>query len=116
MNGVMYRCNFCPFEIRSSHEIIQHLDIAHSVKARIEKNPSYHACPNCPYEENGKAKLARHAIVCAKKFRPEINLAPPQDWEAPAKIPRIKPRHGLVGTATAYQVISFSYIYNISFF
>lgn len=107
MNGVMYRCNYCPFEIRSSHEIIQHMDYVHNVKARIEKNPSYHACPNCPYEENGKAKLARHAIVCAKKFRPEVNLAPPQDWEAPAKIPRVKPRHGLVGTATAYQV-SFS--------
>lgn len=107
MNGVMYRCNYCPFEIRSSHEIILHMDYVHNVKARIEKNPSYHACPNCPYEENGKAKLARHAIVCAKKFRPEVNLAPPQDWEAPAKIPRIKPRHGLVGTATAYQVSFF---------
>lgn len=111
MNGVMYRCNYCPFEIRSSHEIILHMDYVHNVKARIEKNPSYHACPNCPYEENGKAKLARHAIVCAKKFRPEVNLAPPQDWEAPAKIPRIKPRHGLVGTATAYQVSWFLFFY-----
>lgn len=111
MNGVMYRCNFCPFEIRSSHEIIQHMDYVHNVKARIEKNPSYHACPNCPYEENGKAKLARHAIVCAKKFRPEVNLAPPQDWEAPAKIPRVKPRHGLVGTATAYQVIIYFFMF-----
>jgi len=80
------------------------MEAVHNIKARLIKPLPYHQCPNCGFEDNGKAKLARHQPVCAKKFRPELNLAPPNDWEAPAKIPRIKPRHGLVGTATAYQV------------
>ncbi|XP_073839281.1 zinc finger protein MEP-1 [Musca autumnalis] len=106
MNGVMYKCNFCIFEIRNATEIVYHMEAVHNIKARLIKPLPYHQCPNCGFEDNGKAKLARHQPVCAKKFRPEINLAPPNDWEAPAKIPRIKPRHGLVGTATAYQAMA----------
>uniref|UniRef100_A0A1I8MQ28 MOG interacting and ectopic P-granules protein 1 n=1 Tax=Musca domestica TaxID=7370 RepID=A0A1I8MQ28_MUSDO len=106
MNGAMYKCNFCIFEIRNATEIVYHMEAVHNIKARLIKPLPYHQCPNCGFEDNGKAKLARHQPVCAKKFRPEINLAPPNDWEAPAKIPRIKPRHGLVGTATAYQAMA----------
>lgn len=104
MNGVLYKCNFCTFEIRNATEIVYHMEAVHNIKARLIKPLPYHQCANCGFEDNGKAKLARHLPVCLKKFRPELNLAPPNDWEAPAKIPRIKPRHGLVGTATAYQV------------
>lgn len=106
MNGPLYKCNFCIFEIRNATEIVYHMEAVHNIKARLIKPLPYHQCPNCGFEDNGKAKLARHQPVCAKKFRPEINLAPPNDWEAPAKIPRIKPRHGLVGTATAYQAMA----------
>lgn len=106
MNGALYKCNFCAFEIRNATEIVYHMEAIHNIKARLIKPLPYHQCPNCGFEDNGKAKLARHQPVCAKKFRPEINLAPPADWEAPAKIPRIKPRHGLVGTATAYQAMA----------
>ncbi|XP_067643053.1 uncharacterized protein MEP-1 [Eurosta solidaginis] len=106
MNGPLYKCNFCAFEIRNATEIVYHMEAIHNIKARLIKPLPYHQCPNCGFEDNGKAKLARHQPVCAKKFRPEINLAPPADWEAPAKIPRIKPRHGLVGTATAYQAMA----------
>lgn len=105
LNGQMYKCNFCAFEARPPYDILFHMEAIHNIKARLEKAQTYHQCPNCPFEDNGKSKLARHALVCVKKFRPEINLNPPVDWEPPAKIPRIKPRHGLVGTATAYQVI-----------
>lgn len=105
MNQHMYRCNFCTFETRPPYDILFHMEAVHNIKARLEKAISYHQCPNCPFEDNGRSKLARHAMVCAKKFIPEENLNPPLDWEPPAKIPRIKPRHGLVGTATAYQVI-----------
>lgn len=108
MNGVLYKCNFCTFEIRNATEIVYHMEAVHNIKARLIKPLPYHQCPNCGFEDNGKAKLARHQPVCAKKFRPELNLAPPNDWEAPAKIPRIKPRHGLVGTATAYQVSTYT--------
>lgn len=108
MRQYMYKCNFCTFEIRPPHDILFHMEAVHNIKGRLEKAPSIHQCPNCPFEDNGKSKLARHLPVCAKKFRPEQNLLPPSDWEAPAKIPRIKPRHGLVGTATAYQVLKFS--------
>lgn len=104
MKNYIYKCNFCSFETRPPHDILFHMEAVHNIKGRLEKALSYHQCPNCPFEDNGKSKLARHSVVCAKKFRPEINLSPPADWEPPAKIPRIKPKHGLVGTATAYQV------------
>ncbi|XP_055840793.1 uncharacterized protein LOC129908369 isoform X2 [Episyrphus balteatus] len=106
MNGAMYKCNFCTYEVRNASEIVYHMEAMHNIKARLFKHLPYHQCPNCGFEDNGKAKLARHALVCQKKFRPETNLTPPHDWEAPAKIPRIKPRHGLVGTATAYQAMA----------
>lgn len=104
MKGNLYKCNFCPYEVRPPYDILFHMKTEHNIQARLEKAASYHQCPNCLFEDNGKSKLARHALVCIKKFRPEVNLCPPTDWEPPAKIPRIKPRHGLVGTANAYQV------------
>ncbi|XP_058828699.1 MOG interacting and ectopic P-granules protein 1 isoform X2 [Topomyia yanbarensis] len=106
MRSYVYKCNFCSYETRPPHDILYHMEAIHNVKGRLEKAAMYHACPNCPFEDNGKSKLARHAVACAKKFRPEINLNPPIDWEPPAKIPRIKPKHGLVGTATAYQAMT----------
>lgn len=105
MKGNQYKCNFCEYEIRAPYDILFHMKSVHNIQARLEKALSYHQCPNCMFEDNGRSKLARHSVVCQKKFKPEINLAPPVDWEPPAKIPRIKPRHGLVGTANAYQVI-----------
>lgn len=104
MKGNLYKCNFCSYEVRPPYDILFHMKSEHNIQARLEKAASYHQCPNCLFEDNGKSKLARHALVCIKKFRPEVNLCPPTDWEPPAKIPRIKPRHGLVGTANAYQV------------
>ncbi|XP_055529956.1 MOG interacting and ectopic P-granules protein 1 isoform X2 [Wyeomyia smithii] len=106
MRNYVYKCNFCSYETRPPHDILYHMEAIHNIKGRLEKAAMYHACPNCPFEDNGKSKLARHAIACAKKFRPEVNLNPPIDWEPPAKIPRIKPKHGLVGTATAYQAMT----------
>uniref|UniRef100_A0A336MXR5 MOG interacting and ectopic P-granules protein 1 n=1 Tax=Culicoides sonorensis TaxID=179676 RepID=A0A336MXR5_CULSO len=100
----MYRCNFCKYECKAGHDILFHMEAMHNIKGRVEKPLSYHQCPNCLFEDNGKSKLARHALACVKKFKPESNLAPPLDWEPPAKIPKIKPKHGLVGTATAYQM------------
>ncbi|GAB0099176.1 MOG interacting and ectopic P-granules protein 1 [Sergentomyia squamirostris] len=99
----LFTCNFCSFSTRAMHDVMFHMEALHNIKSKIEKGMLCHVCPNCPFEDNGKSKLARHALSCAKKFKPEVNLAPPMDWEPPAKIPRIKPRHGLVGTATAYQ-------------
>ncbi|XP_059613277.1 uncharacterized protein LOC132259594 [Phlebotomus argentipes] len=99
----LFTCNFCQFSSRLMHDIMFHMEAVHNIKCKMEKALPYHVCPNCPFEDNGKSKMARHALSCAKKFVPEMNLAPPVDWEPPAKIPRIKPRHGLVGTATAYQ-------------
>ncbi|XP_063837971.1 MOG interacting and ectopic P-granules protein 1-like [Ostrinia nubilalis] len=99
MKNNMYKCNFCSFEIRSPHEILYHMEAEHNVKGRLERAPSYHQCSNCPFEDNGKGKLARHLLACAKKFKPETNLAPPVDWEPPAKIPKIaKPRNNVVGS------------------
>jgi len=83
-----YRCNFCTFQVRSPHEILQHMD-THTIKGRLERGPALHQCPSCPFEDSYKGKLTRHLISCSKKYRPEINQAPPLDWEPPAKIPRV---------------------------
>lgn len=102
----IYRCNYCEYEARPVHDILYHMEAIHNIKGRLEKPLSYHQCPNCPFEDNGKSKMVRHEAACAKKYKPEVNLCPPMDWEPPAKIPRIKAKHGLVGAATAYQVFN----------
>lgn len=89
MKNNVYKCNFCPFEIRSPHDILYHMEAEHNVRGKLERAPAYHQCANCPFEDNGKGKLARHLIPCAKKFKPETNLAPPLEWEPPAKIPKV---------------------------
>ena len=102
----IYKCNYCEYEARPVHDILYHMEAIHNIKGRLDKPLSYHQCPNCPFEDNGKSKMVRHEVACVKKFKPESNLSPPMDWEPPAKIPRIKAKHGLVGAATAYQVSS----------
>lgn len=89
MKNNLYKCNFCEFEIRSPHDILCHMEAQHNVRGKLERAPAYHQCPDCPFEDNGKGKLARHQIACAKKFKPELNLAPPIEWEPPAKIPKV---------------------------
>lgn len=110
----VYRCNFCSYETKNTAEVMWHMEAMHNIKGRLEKPLSYHQCPNCTFEDNGRSKLARHSIACVKKFKPESNLSPALDWDPPAKIPKVKPKHGLVGTATAYQVSSnFSYFFTL---
>lgn len=104
MKGNIYKCNFCEYEVQKPFDILDHIEKMHNIIGRLEKALPYHLCPNCEFGDNGRSKLARHSVVCAKKFKPEFNLCPPNDWEQPAKIPRIKPRHGLVGIANAHQV------------
>lgn len=67
-----YRCNFCTFQVRSPHEILQHMD-THSIRGRLERGPALHQCPSCPFEDSYKGKLTRHLISCTKKYRSEIN-------------------------------------------
>jgi hypothetical protein len=112
----IYKCNYCEYEARPVHDILYHMEAIHNIKGRLEKPFSYHQCPNCPFEDNGKSKMIRHEAACAKKFKPESNMCPPFDWEPPAKIPRIKAKHGLVGAATAYQVIDIAFIFFCSNF
>ncbi|XP_077289924.1 zinc finger protein MEP-1 isoform X2 [Arctopsyche grandis] len=101
-NGI-YKCNFCPFEVRSPHDILFHMEAEHNTRGRLERAPSYHQCPNCPFEDNGKGKLGRHLISCAKKFKPEHNLIPPIEWEPPAKIP--KATHARHSMMNSYQSV-----------
>lgn len=110
----VYKCNYCEYEARPVHDILYHMEAIHNMKGRLDKPFSYHLCPNCPFEDNGKSKILRHEAACVKKFKPEANLAHPLDWEPPAKIPRIKAKHGLVGAATAYQVKKTFYYVNAS--
>lgn len=105
MRNYVYRCNFCPLELRSPHEILLHMVEEHNVRGRLERAPAFHQCPNCPFEDNQKGKLSRHLISCSKKHKPEKNQEPPPDWEPPAKIPRVsRNRPSSLGLgAAAYQ-------------
>ncbi|KAI5641341.1 hypothetical protein NE865_06379 [Phthorimaea operculella] len=99
MKNNLYKCNFCEYEIKSPHDILTHMESAHKIRGKLERAPAYHQCTNCPFEDNGKGKLARHQLACAKKFKPEQNLAPPVEWEPPAKIPKIaRARNPVVGS------------------
>ncbi|XP_050497050.1 zinc finger protein MEP-1 isoform X2 [Bombus vancouverensis nearcticus] len=88
MRNYVYKCNFCPTEMRSPHDILYHMEAEHNTRGRLERGPAFHQCPNCPFEDNQKGKLNRHILACTKKFRSEKNLEPGADWEPPAKIPR----------------------------
>lgn len=73
MKNYTYRCNFCPFEVRSPHDILFHMESEHNIRGRLERAPAFHQCPNCPFEDNQKGKLTRHMVSCLKKYRPERN-------------------------------------------
>lgn len=108
MRNYVYRCNFCPLEVRSPHDILFHMEAEHNVRGRLERAPAFHQCPNCPFEDNQKGKLTRHLLSCAKKHKPERNQEPPPDWEPPAKIPRVsRSRPSALGLgAAAYQAMA----------
>ena len=88
MKHGLYRCNFCHYETKSAQEVLGHMSGFHSVKARLERAPALHQCPQCPFEDMMKGKLTRHKVGCDKRFRPEKNQEKPLDWEPPAKIPK----------------------------
>lgn len=73
MKNYTYRCNFCPLEVRSPHDILFHMEAEHNIRGRLERAPAFHQCPNCPFEDNQKGKLTRHMVSCSKKYRPERN-------------------------------------------
>ena len=50
---------------------------SHSVKARLERAPALHQCPQCPFKDMTKAKLNRHKVGCDKRFRPKKNQEKP---------------------------------------
>lgn len=89
MQNGQYKCNFCSAELRTPQSIMEHTDLVHQMKCKLEKAPGNHQCVNCPFEDNGKVKVARHLVTCSKRFKPESNLSPPIDWEPPAKIPKV---------------------------
>ena len=85
----IFRCNFCHYETKSAQEVMGHMNGFHEgVKARLERAPALHQCPQCPFEDMMKGKLTRHKTGCDKRFRPEKNQEKPLDWEPPAKIPK----------------------------
>ncbi|XP_044252682.1 MOG interacting and ectopic P-granules protein 1 isoform X3 [Tribolium madens] len=109
----VYKCNFCTYEARSPHDILFHMEAEHAVRGRLERAPSFHQCPNCPFEDNQKGKLSRHLVACMRKFKPERNLDAPIDWEPPAKIPRVpKARQGI--NVSAYQAMKSSQLQFLS--
>lgn len=89
------------------------MEAEHAVRGHLDRAPSFHQCPNCPFEDNQKGKLSRHMVTCTRKFKPERNLDPPIDWEPPAKIPRVpKARQGI--NVSAYQAMKSSQLQLLS--
>ncbi|XP_065343428.1 uncharacterized protein MEP-1 isoform X1 [Cloeon dipterum] len=99
----VYCCNFCPVTMRTNQDILIHMQTEHKKCGRMERAPSFHQCPNCPFEDNQKSKITRHMISCQKRFRPEKNLEPPLDWEPPAKIPRVPKQRQILPTQAMAQ-------------
>lgn len=100
-------------QARSPHDILFHMEAEHAVRGRLERAPSFHQCPNCPFEDNQKGKLSRHLVACMRKFKPDKNLDPPIDWEPPAKIPRVpKARQGI--NMSSYQAMKSSQLQFLS--
>ena len=62
MRHGMYRCNYCHFETKLAHEVVGHMQGFHEVKPRLERAPSIHQCPQCPFEDMMKGKLTRHKV------------------------------------------------------
>ena len=81
-------CMYVKKIIKYTRFYIFQLQGYHEVKARLERAPMIHQCPQCPMEDNMKGKVTRHKVGCDKRYRPERNLEPPHDWEPPAKIPK----------------------------
>lgn len=102
--GPIWRCSYCEFVHKEQPQVLLHMKSMHTLHARLKNDKIPFQCSNCLYEDQSRAKVTRHSQMCNKKFRTDNNLMPPSDWDPPAKIPRVKPRHGLVGTANAYQV------------
>lgn len=63
MKNMMYRCNFCKYDTRMPQEVMAHMQNEHAVRARLERAPAIHQCPQCPFEDNMKGKLSRHMKV-----------------------------------------------------
>ncbi|XP_059477879.1 MOG interacting and ectopic P-granules protein 1 isoform X2 [Neocloeon triangulifer] len=99
----VYCCNFCPVTMRTNQDMLIHMQTEHKKSGRMERAPSFHQCPNCPFEDNQKSKITRHMISCQKRFRPEKNLEPPLDWEPPAKIPRVPKQRQMLPVNTMGQ-------------
>ena len=101
MKHGMLRCNFCHYETKSAQEIVAHMQGFHEVKARLERAPAIHQCPQCLFEDMMKGKLTRHKVGCDKRFKPERNCEPPHDFEPPAKIPKPPAQYNARGGAAS---------------
>lgn len=106
MRHGLYRCNFCHYETKSPQEVMGHMQAFHDVKARLERAPGLHQCPQCPFEDMMKGKLTRHKVGCDKRFRAERNQEPPHDWEPPAKIPKPPQYHNNTARAAGVSVLN----------
>lgn len=84
-----FRCAYCPLDTQEPTEILRHLYERHRVYGRLEKRLLNHTCCLCPFEDASKARLTRHSWKCQKTFDAEKNLAPPPDFEPPAKRVRL---------------------------
>uniref|UniRef100_A0A1I8P9P0 C2H2-type domain-containing protein n=1 Tax=Stomoxys calcitrans TaxID=35570 RepID=A0A1I8P9P0_STOCA len=104
VNGFWYRCSLCTFGTRKNAEITSHMLVAHNRKISLNeiKPLQVHQCSNCCFETRDRGKILHHKVRCAGSFKLETNLAPPNDWEAPAKISSFRPRLNLVGIAMEY--------------
>ncbi|XP_057662808.1 MOG interacting and ectopic P-granules protein 1-like [Diorhabda carinulata] len=84
LKNFLYYCNFCPYKVKKSRNILKHIKLVHGIQGRIEKIPKPFQCSNCPYESYKKGRMKSHLVNCMKTFKLEQNLAPPIDWSPPA--------------------------------
>lgn len=85
VNGTKMLCSFCDFETSDPSQIFHHLYTQHKAFGRLERPPTNHMCPLCPFEDSAKVRVTRHSWKCVKTFVPDKNLAPSPDFEPPGK-------------------------------
>lgn len=80
------RCNYCNLILGSEYKIQFHMETVHNIKARIQKVGGNFECGFCKFDSTLEFVVEEHTAECRKKVNLKRNLAPPADWEYPAKI------------------------------
>lgn len=79
-------CNWCPYKVKCSNQIVFHTLVQHKKRCLIEKPLSLHCCRFCPYECKSKRKMTSHLTRCQLVYLHNVLLGPQElgEYDFPA--------------------------------